>query len=65
MSVKVQRLWFGRFSGGAESTDVEQCSGRPSISTDETNENMSKINEMIRVCRRLMISEILNILTLE
>jgi hypothetical protein len=61
MRVKVGRLWFGRFSGGAESTDVEQCSGRPSASTDETDENVSKINEMIRAYRRLMIWEIPNI----
>jgi transposase len=34
--------WFERFNGGAESTEDEHRSGRPSTST--TDENMSKIN---------------------
>jgi hypothetical protein len=44
---------FERFRGAAESTEEEQRSDGPSTST--TDENVSKINEMIRANRRLTI----------
>jgi hypothetical protein len=50
--------WFERFRGGAELTADVQRSGRPPIS--ETDENVSKINEMIRENRTLTIREIFN-----
>jgi hypothetical protein len=54
----VSRKWFERFCGGAESTEGEQRSGRPSTWT--TDEHVSKINEMIRANRKLTIREISN-----
>jgi transposase len=38
--------WLERFRSGAESTEDEQRSGRPS--TSATDETVSKINEIIR-----------------
>jgi histone-lysine N-methyltransferase SETMAR len=48
------------FRGGAESTENEQRSDRPSTWT--TDENVSKINEMIPPNRILKIREISNAL---
>jgi transposase len=56
VSRKAVYKWFERFRGRAESTEDEQRSGRPSTST--TDENVSKINEMIRANRGLTIREI-------
>jgi hypothetical protein len=60
VSSKAVYNWRERFRGGAESTEDEQRSGRRSTST--TDENVSKINEMIRANRRLTIREIPNAL---
>jgi hypothetical protein len=61
VSQKSVYKWFERFCGGAESTK-EQRSGRQSPSA--TDENVSKINEMIRANRRLTIREISNALNI-
>jgi hypothetical protein len=62
LSRKTVHKRFERFYGGAESTEGEQCSGRPSTST--TDEHVSKINEMIRANRRLTIRKISNALNI-
>jgi histone-lysine N-methyltransferase SETMAR len=62
VSRKTVYKWYERFRGGAESTEDEQRSGRPSTST--TDENVSKINEMILANRRLTIREISNALNI-
>jgi histone-lysine N-methyltransferase SETMAR len=59
VSRKTVYKWIERFHGGAED---EQRSGRPSTST--TDENVSKINEMIKANRRLTIREISNALNI-
>jgi hypothetical protein len=56
VSRKAVYMWFERFRGGAESTEDEQRSGL--LSTSTTDENVSKINEMIRANGRLKIREI-------
>jgi histone-lysine N-methyltransferase SETMAR len=48
--------WSERFRNGSESIDDEERSGRPSTSC--TDENISKVNEMIRSNRRLTIRDI-------
>jgi hypothetical protein len=62
VSRKTPYKWFERFRGGAESTEDEQHSGRPS--TSPTDENTSKIYEMVPANRRLMIREIYNSLNI-
>jgi hypothetical protein len=58
VSRKMVCKWFECFHGSAESTEDEQHSGHPSTLT--TDENVSKINEMIQANRRLTIREISN-----
>jgi transposase len=48
--------WSERFRSGSESIDDEERPGRPSTSC--TDENISKVNEMIRSNRRITIREI-------
>jgi transposase len=62
VSRKTVYQWFERFHGGAESTESEKLSRR--LSTSTTDENVSKINEMIRANRRLTIREIFNALNI-
>jgi histone-lysine N-methyltransferase SETMAR len=62
VSRKTPYKWFERFPDSAESTEDEHRSGRPSTST--TDENVSKINEMIRANRRLTIRKISNALNI-
>jgi transposase len=50
--------WSERFCSGSESIDDEVRLGRPSTSC--TDENISKVNEMIHSNRRLTIREIAN-----
>jgi transposase len=59
VSRKTVYKWFGRFRRGALSTEDEQRS-----STLTTEENMSKINKMIRANKRLTIREICNALNI-
>jgi hypothetical protein len=53
---------FERFRDGPESTEDEQRSGRPSTSTSD--ENVPKINKIIRANRRLTIREVFNALNI-
>jgi transposase len=62
VSRKAVYKWSERFCGGAESAENEQRSGHPSTST--ADENVSKINEIIRVNRTLTIREISNALNI-
>jgi transposase len=48
--------WSERFRSGSELIEDEERPGRPSTSC--TDENISKVNEMIRSNRRLTIREI-------
>jgi transposase len=43
--------WFERFRSGSESIDDEDRPGRPSTSC--TDENISKMNEMIKVKQKI------------
>jgi transposase len=62
VSRKAVYKWRERFRGGAESAEGGQRSGRPSTST--IDENVSKINEMIRENRKLTIRQISNALNI-
>jgi transposase len=50
--------WYERFRSGSESIDDEERPGHPSTSC--TDENISKVNEMICSNRRLTIQEIVD-----
>ena len=48
--------WFARFKNGGMSIDDQPRSGRPS--TSRTDENVQKINELVREDRRRTIEEL-------
>jgi transposase len=56
VTLKTVYIWSEQFRSGSESIDDEERSGRPSTSC--TDEDISKMNEMIRSNRRLTIREI-------
>jgi len=49
-------MWVKRFSGGRESVTDEEGSGRPAAS--RTEENVAKINQIVRENHRLAVKSI-------
>ena len=56
VTIKAVYRWFERFRNGCKSVEDEERSGRPS--TSKTQENVERVNEMIRSNRRYTIREI-------
>jgi len=56
VTMKMVYKWFKQFCNGCESVEDEERSGCPS--TSKTQENVERVNEMIRSNRRLTVREI-------